>query len=244
VASSDDWWKAEKAASLERKEAQSKLANRKANRGDTFLIVTEGTVTEPIYFKTLVQDLKLGSVSVKVIPGRASDPRHVIETAAQVAKDQFRKAKSGNLSNHDPQKFDHVWAVIDTDVASRLKFWNDVTQLAAAKKVKLAHSTPCFEFWLILHYGFTTRTDLVNGNRAKQAFKELCGEYCTNDKAAEKVFSELIQRWPEVVKHAKGVREHHVQACSVIPYDPSTDIDLLVEALAHSALPHLGEMGS
>jgi len=153
-----------------------------------------------------------------------------------------RKDRAGTLSNHEPAKFDHVWAVIDTDVASRSGFWKEVTQLASARKVKLAHSTPCFEYWLILHFMFTTRTDLVNGDRAKKALKDLCGEYCTNDKTAKKVFSAHVDKWRDAVKNAKKVREHHEQACNVMPCDPSTEIDLLVDALAESALPHLGKL--
>lgn len=53
-----DWWKAPKAASLERKKRAAQ-AGATAKPGDTFLIVTEGTVTEPVYFEFLLQDLQL-----------------------------------------------------------------------------------------------------------------------------------------------------------------------------------------
>ena len=132
-----------------------------AKPGDAFLIVTEGTVTEPVYFDLLLRDLHLSVVRIKVQPGDASDPRHVILTAEREAKEQLRKARKGVLGINEPAKFDHVWAVVDTDVAVRNHIWNDVKQLAAARKVKLAHSTPCFEFWLLLHFaGFTTRSRL------------------------------------------------------------------------------------
>ena len=52
-----------------------------AKPGDAFLVVTEGTVTEPVYFELLRTDLQLPVVRVKVVPGDASDPRHVIRTA-------------------------------------------------------------------------------------------------------------------------------------------------------------------
>jgi hypothetical protein len=72
-----DWWKAPKAASIERKKRVAR-AGATATPGDAFLIVTEGTVTEPIYFEFLKSDLQLSAVHVVVMPGRASDPRHVI----------------------------------------------------------------------------------------------------------------------------------------------------------------------
>jgi hypothetical protein len=169
-----DWWKAPKAASLERRKHAAQ-AGATAKPGDTFLIVTEGTVTEPVYFAYLLKDLQLHAVHVMVVPGRASDPRHVIKTAAEKVKDHQQRRKTGLLSETEPQKFDHVWAVIDTDVAARMGYWNDVKQLATSKKIKLAHSTPCFGYWLLLHLQYTTRGDLVNGTAAKRAVRMALG---------------------------------------------------------------------
>lgn len=144
-----DWWREAKAASLERRRRE--VVSVLAKPGDAFLIVTEGTVTEPVYFDLILRELQLSVVRIKVQPGDASDPRHVISTAEREAKEQVRKARKGILGINEPPKFDHVWAVVDTDVAVRMGFWNDVQQLAAARKVKLAYSTSCFEFWLLLH---------------------------------------------------------------------------------------------
>lgn len=76
-----DWWKVAKATSIERKR-RTASSRKLAKLGDTFLVVTEGVVTEPVYFEFLLTDLQLYAVHVVVMPGRDSDPRHVIETAA------------------------------------------------------------------------------------------------------------------------------------------------------------------
>ena len=189
-----DWWREAKAASLQRRR-RAVAAAALAKPGDAFLIVTEGTVTEPIYFDLLLRDLQLSVVRIKIQPGDASDPRHVIRTAEREAKEQVRKARKGVLGINEPPKFDHVWAVVDTDVAVRMGFWNDVQQLAKARKVMLAHSTPCFEFWLLLHIiGYTTRADLVDGDSAKSAVKDcVSSEYSTNDQVARAVFPTFLQ---------------------------------------------------
>ena len=213
-----NWWLEAKAASLERKR-RAVAAAALAKPGDAFLIVTEGTVTEPIYFDLLLRDLQLSVVRIKVQPGDASDPRHVIRTAEREAKEQVRKAKKGVLGINEPPKFDHVWAVVDTDVAVRNHIWNDVHQLATAKKVTLAHSTPCFEFWLLLHVtGYTTRTDLVDGDIAKRAVKQALGrDYSTNEEVAKEVFPIFLPQWPEAVVHAERVRRHHESAATRTP---------------------------
>lgn len=240
-----NWWLEAKAASLERKRRVVTTAAL-AKPGDAFLIVTEGTVTEPIYFDLLLRDLQLSVVRIKVQPGDASDPRHVIRTAEREAKAQVRKAKKGVLGINEPAKFDHVWAVVDTDVAVRNHIWNDVRQLAIAKKVALADSTPCFEFWLLLHLlGFTTRADLVNGAAAKSAVKHALGrDYSTNAETAREAIATLIAKWPESIGYAEQVRRHHRDAATPQPANPSTEVDRLVRAMNDSAPEHLRKFQS
>ena len=234
------WWLEAKAASLERKR-RAMAASALARPGDAFLIVTEGTVTEPVYFDLLLRDLQLSVVRIKVQPGDNSDPRHVIRTAEREAKEQVRKWKKGVLGINEPAKFDHVWAVVDTDVAVRNHIWNDVHQLAIAKKVQLAHSTPCFEFWLLLHLvGFTTRADLVDGDAAKSAVKHALGrDYSANEETAKETMATFISKWPEAIGHAERVRCHHEGAATPQPANPSTEVDRLVRAMNDSAPEHL-----
>jgi hypothetical protein len=233
-----NWWCEAKAASLER-DRRSLAASALAKPGDAFLIVTEGTVTEPIYFDLLRRDLHLSALRIKVQPGDHSDPRHVIRTAEWEAKEHARKARKGILGFDEPAKFDHVWAVVDTDVAVRNHIWNDVHRLAFAKKVKLAHSTPCFEYWLLLHIRFTTRADLVDCDGAKRAVKHaLRREYSTNEQTARDVLPTLLSKWPEAVSHAEKVRHYHQSASTPQPPNPSTDVDRLVRAMNDSAPAH------
>lgn len=233
-----EWWKASKAASIARKR-QVALSRTAAKLGDTFLVVTEGVVTEPVYFECLLPDLQLYAVTVKVMPGYASDPRHVIETAAKEVKDLQRRRRKGLLAVTEPQTFDQVWAVVDTDVAVRMGFWNDVKQLAAARKVRLAHSTPCFEYWLLLHLQDTTRGDLVNGYAAKHVVKEVLGqEYSTNEETARKAMPLFMPTWPDAVRRATRVRQYHLDGSTPEPANPSTEVDRLVRALNDSAPDH------
>lgn len=216
----------------------------KPKPGDSFLVVTEGTVTEPIYFELLRGKLKLATAFVHVVPGDASDPRHVIKTADRLAKERVRKARRKQLGIGEPEKFDHVWAVVDTDVAVRNGIWNEVQQLANARKVLLAHSTPCFEFWLLLHFDYTTRADLVDGAKAKRALKERLGkDYSTNEESAWNVLPVFMEHWVEAARHATRVRRHHQEANTQTPANPSTDVDRLVRSWNAAAGPEYGHPG-
>lgn len=232
------WWEAKK-LSLERKTAAG-VRPAYARAGDSFLIVTEGTVTEPVYFELLRESLQLSTVTVKVLAGKASDPRHVIQSAADEVKALAYRVKRKKVAVTELEKFDHVWAVIDTDVSTRKGFWNDVIQKARDLKVKLAKSTPCFEYWLLLHLTMTTRGDIVNGDTAKRILSAQFGRnYSTNREITEQAFMSLLPNWPTAVKNAQQVRRYHESADTASPANPSTDVDLLACALNDSAPPHL-----
>jgi hypothetical protein len=113
-------------------------------------------------------------------------------------------------------------------------------------KVTLAHSTPCFEFWLLLHLvGFTTRADLVDGEAAKSAVKHALGrDYSTNEKTAKAAIATFLAKWPESVGHAEQVRRHHRDAATPQPANPSTAVDRLVRAMNDSAPGRLRKLQS
>ncbi|MEN9632388.1 MAG: hypothetical protein RL077_792 [Verrucomicrobiota bacterium] len=233
------WWQEAKELSLARKAAKpSREAGAKP--GDAFLIVTEGKVTEPVYFELLRKSLELSTVTVKIRPGSASYPTHVIDSAAGEVERLAKRKKRKETALNEVEKYDHVWAVIDTDVPLRKGVWPDVVQYAASKGVKLAHSTPCFEFWLLLHIqGYTTRADLLDGDAAKAAVKDVLGlEYSTNEEEAQKVIPTFLAKWPEAFVHAKRVRQHHLDAATRPPGNPSTEVDYLVCALNDAAKEH------
>jgi alcohol dehydrogenase class IV len=105
-----DWWKELRALSLKRKVKQA-AKDAPYKPGDSFLIVTEGTVTEPVYFELVIQQLQIATVQVKVLPSTASDPRQVVIHADKIAKEQYRKFKKGLLGINEPSFFDHVWTL-------------------------------------------------------------------------------------------------------------------------------------
>lgn len=231
------WWQAEKAESLNRKSPKAE------STGDTFLIVTEGTVSEPVYFKLLREELGLSAVEVLIVPGDHSDPRHVIRTADAKVNDLKKRVKKEMLSNDEVAQYDQVWAVIDTDVAVREGFWNDVQNLARGKDVKLAHTTPCIEFWFLLHLS-DSAAPLADGSAAKSAMKALVKarfgtSYSTTQKEAEQSIALFFPHWPTAVARAGRIRQYQQDAHTLLPANPSTEVDQLVSALNNAAPIHL-----
>ena len=64
-----------------------KRPKKRVSTGNKFLIVTEGTVSEPIYFELLHKELQLKTLDVYITPGDHSAPIHVIETANRLVNE-------------------------------------------------------------------------------------------------------------------------------------------------------------
>lgn len=229
------WWKQEAARSIERKAAEKRIAGG-VIPGDSFLIVTEGTATEPVYFRHLRSEMKLSVVEIHIQPGDGSHPLNVIATAARLADERKTEMKKERENqSFSKTSFDHVWAVIDTDVAVRTGIWNQVKSAAKNGKVMLATSTPCFEYWLTLHIRYTA-APIVDGGTAKSALKE-AGFDCASEEAALISVPKLIPLWTQAVLHAERVRKLQWDARTPDPANPSTEVDILLRALDDSLPP-------
>ena len=104
-------------------------------------IFTEGSVTEPKYFREFIQYFKISQAQVKVTDreSTASSPESVIKEM-----DYYKK------SNPFKTKNDIYCMVIDTDRwGKNLKVAVDD---ARQRGYLVALSNPCFEIWLLMHF--------------------------------------------------------------------------------------------
>jgi hypothetical protein len=104
-----------------------------------FIIATEGSKTEPTYFKLF--NSEDNAVSVKCIKGNHnSAPKYVLKRMREY------------IDKNDLMDGDEAWLVVDTD------YWReeDLEALHAWSQSEgrfgLAVSNPCFEYWLLLHF--------------------------------------------------------------------------------------------
>ena len=105
-----------------------------------FLIVCEGSKTEPNYFGGFPVSKEL--VDLEII-GYAQDPLHVVEHAAKLAAEAKRLKES----------YDQVWGVFDRDDVNRQRF-NEAFALASREKVSIAYCNEAFELWYLLHFDY------------------------------------------------------------------------------------------
>ena len=141
------------------KKRQQRQLNRKINSRasyDRVLIVSEGSKTEPNYFKEIRSHFRLHTANIEVRPSEfGTAPIQVVEYAQSlfVNGDTHKKLAK--------RAFDRVYVVFDRDdhesyvkainLAHSLdgKLKNDDSKSVTFKAVV---SVPCFELWLLLHY--------------------------------------------------------------------------------------------
>ena len=141
-------------AERQKKQLERKLGQRASY--DRILIVSEGTKTEPNYFKDIRAAYRLQTANIEVQPsGFGTGPIQVVRYARSLFEsgDRYKQIQ--------PYAFEQIYAVFDRDdhqtyfealkLAEELdgKLRNDSKQTVRFKAIA---SVPCFELWLLLHY--------------------------------------------------------------------------------------------
>jgi len=121
---------------------------------DKVLVVCEGEKTEPHYLIALRDHLKLSQANIKIDPDSNSSPTSVVKYAKELIKQ----------SEKDP--YDHVFCVIDRD--RHADFDKAIAQINGYRnkstKLHAIVSNPCFEYWILLHFDYTTKLFGTSGD--------------------------------------------------------------------------------
>jgi hypothetical protein len=189
-----------------------------------FLIVCEGTKTEPYYLKDFADDLGIRPSSLKIAPSDGSSPDRVVAHGIKLYEDD---AKSGD-------SFDQVFFVFDRDKHST--YDSAVRQIkdcaATDQPFKVVTSVPCFEYWLLLHFGYTDQPfnasgrksacdNLISVLRKKPGFRDY-------GKGTQDVYSLVKDKTSIAMKAAeKGLANTKKTGAQ----NPSTRIHELIDAL-------------
>jgi hypothetical protein len=148
---------------------------------DKVLIVCEGEKTEPFYFRELIDYYEIHSANVRISGDCGSDPVSVVEHGLAL----YHAEKSSTSG-----AFDRVYCVFDRD--SHPNYLQAVDKVSGAKPKGVffaATSVPCFEYWLFLHFSFTTAPYSAAGGVS----------------AGAAVLKALKAVWPEYTKVSQGV---------------------------------------
>ena len=129
-----------------RAERQKRKHEFKSVNTNSFLIVTEGEKTEPLYFKGLQKKInekingRIDIVENPVIDifGQGCSTSRLIEATEEIVKDS-------------KVFYQNIWVVFDKD---DFKDFDEAIRLGKEKGYKIAWSNQSFEYWLYLHFNY------------------------------------------------------------------------------------------
>ncbi len=173
------------------------LKRRKARREPfaKVLVVCEGEKTEPHYFNGLKDHYKLNSANVEVCAGGGFDPLGI----CTFAMERYEQEKTAG----DP--YDKVFCVFDKDNhANFLRALNAIRDAEPRNTFVAVPSVPCFEFWFLLHYKYTTRpfTASSGASACDQVLNELKVYLPDYAKGVSDTFPVLFDRLEYAKKNA------------------------------------------
>lgn len=219
---SDDLFKKRRA---ERKKRKHEYKNPKAN---SYLIVTEGECTEPLYFKgmaKLIQEKVGGAVDIVEAPvidvhGQGRATGKLIEITDQIVK----KARV---------IYQNIWVVFDKD---DFEDFDQAIKSGVDQGYNIAWSNQSFEYWLYLHFFYSDSALYRDNwtNKLNDIFEQFELGDGTYKKNYENIY-DLVDRYDGVntaIKNAKRrMADFEKSGKKASEYDPGTKVHILVENL-------------
>lgn len=200
-----------------RKASDFRREENKRQPYDRVLIVCEGSKTEPNYFKSLRDDLRLSTVNIEICGCPSGhDPISIVDFA---------------LANYRNADYDRVYCVFDKEYSNYQE---------ALGKIKIEHqrgiliyaipSVPCFEYWFLLHFIESTKPYSQKGKKsaADQLVSELKHHLKDYSKGDGLVFAKIKHLLQEAIVRAKRVYKSQQENGTD---NPSTKVHELVEYL-------------
>lgn len=203
--------------------AERELSRRKSKRSsyEKVLIVCEGEKTEPNYFNEQVNHYKLNSANVAIDGKCGSSPKSVFERAKELAQIEERRGDA----------YDRVYCVFDKDShETYAQTLVDIDSFESNSIFIAVTSVPCFEYWLLLHFQFSTKPYHASGKSsiADQVIKDLKMFIPHYSKGDDAMFTQLLDQLDFAKQNAIRANE---AASNNHTDNPTTLVHELVEYL-------------
>ena len=189
-----------------------------------FLIVCEGTKTEPNYFRALIRDNTSTVIDVEIW-GEGQGASDLVDKAVKIKE---------SLEKRNAMSFDRVWVVFDKD--DRTDF-NKAIDKANKLGFKSAWSNESFELWFCLHFEYLNtpigRSDYIK--KLEGFFSKGKRDNNFKYKKGSSDIYELLKAYgneDSAKAHAKNLRALYDDD-NYAEHNPCTMVDILVEELEH-----------
>lgn len=162
------------------------------------LIITEGTKTEPNYFKALKDEINTkfpGRISIK-IEGMGKGTIKLLERAQKIV-----------ISS--PVEYKHVWLVYDKDDFPESDFNQTAFSCDTLSDSTVTYhalwSNQCIEYWFLLHYN-PLDSDIIRDEYYPKLSQYLKCEYQKN---SNDIYNKLKPKLEDAIRNAKKILASH-----------------------------------
>lgn len=218
----DDLFKKRREA---RKQRKHEYRQPKTN---SFLIVTEGRCTEPLYFKgmqKLICEKIGGVVDVVEIP--------VIDIYGEGCSTGKLIEKTDEIVNKANILYQNIWVVFDKDDFGD---FDQAIKEGIDRGYKVAWSNQSFEYWIFLHFEYSDSA--LHRNEWNQKLDSKFEQYHLGNGKYQKNYEDIYAMLNSMggvdaaVKHAKRrMEEFGKEKSKASEFDPGTTVYQLVEEL-------------
>ena len=221
----------EEIAKLRRLRKEAKAAKRrKENVREKlvrFLIVCEGTKTEPHYFEALINNY-ISTVREVTIEGEGRATVALVDRTLEIKTELERK---------NAMSFDRVWVVFDKD---DFDDFNEAIKKARKLGFQSAWTNEAFELWYYLHFEYLdtgiSRTAYIE--KLEEAFRSRMGDVNFNYRKGNPDIYSMLQQYGRedlAKRFARQLRGLYT-GTNYASHKPCTMVDKLVDELENSEL--------
>lgn len=210
-----------------KRQSVAKVKKITRDQNPRYLIVCEGTKTEPNYLREMIQVLGKNPKLIVLEPNNGTSPSSIVSHAKTI------------YDRETDDCYDRVYCVFDRDqhedfasALSEVKKFND-----QALPFVAITSNPCFEFWILLHFHYTSKAYRISGARSvgDQALTDLkkIPEFSKYSKGLNGVYQMLGENRLEDAKtNAVRLREEMFgHSNGQFDANPWTNFDVLIQAI-------------
>jgi hypothetical protein len=194
-----------------------KLNRRPPSReiAQKILIACEGSKTEPIYFESIRNELRLRTLNIIVLRQNKTDPRGIIE---RLIDERQQMKRNQEWSNKDV-----AWAVFDGDehIEKGSASWKSAIDRAKSQNIQLAITNPCFELWYLIH--FQDHFSQIKSDKVLNHLKKHVSDYdksmCLYPEPLKPLTEKAIQRATNIAEQIQRneLDEYCNPCCSGLP---------------------------
>ena len=211
-----------------REERKKKKIEYRQPKANSYLIVTEGKRTEPLYFsgmRRLIEQKTGGIINVVELP--------VIDIHGEGCSTGKLIEKTDEIVNKSKIMYQNIWVVFDKD---DFEDFDQAIKDGMARGYKVAWSNQSFEYWLYLHFYYSDSA--LHREQWNEKLDAIFCQYHLGNGKYQKNYEdiyEMVNLYDGVntaIKNAKRrMAEFYPEKKQPSKFDPGTTVYQLVEEL-------------